>query len=160
MPCLPGTFTLHRATAIAAAAVLLLAGGAWVRAHATEAVDPPAPMALTRIMRDLGTTMQDVTDGIAREDWAAVAKLAPRIADHPQPALAEKLRILAFIGKDSGSFRAHDQQTHVAALALAEAARRRDGAAAIAAFADVQRACLGCHQRFRQRFQEHFHAPH
>ena len=117
-------------------------------------------MALTGIMRDLGKEMEAVTDAIAHEDWPKVATLAARIADHPQPPLAEKLRILAFVGKDTSRFRSHDKQTHEAAQLLAQAAKRGDGTATITAFADVQRACLGCHQQFRKPFQEHFHARH
>ncbi|WP_447736166.1 cytochrome c [Rhodanobacter soli] len=144
-----------RGTAIMTA--VLLATGASLALAASDDVDHPAPLALTTIMQDLGKDMQGVTDGIAHEDWPAVAKLAARIADHPQPPLAEKLRILAFVGKDAGQFRGYDRQAHDAAQRLAQAARRQDGVAAVAAFANVQGACLGCHQRFRKPFLEHFH---
>ncbi|HUW54233.1 MAG TPA: cytochrome c [Rhodanobacter sp.] len=139
------------------AMAVLLTAGTLVGADATEPDGKPAPMALTGIMQDLSTDMQGVTDAIAREDWPAVAKLAARIADHPQPPLAEKLRILAFAGKDASRFRSYDQQAHQAARWLAQAAQQRDGTAAIAAFAKVQGACMACHQNFRQRFQQHFH---
>lgn len=145
--------TSRRAVALATmiAASLLPAVGA------TDGPEQTAPMALTTIMRDLGRDMQGATDGIAREDWPAVATVAERIADHPQPPLAEKLRILAFVGKDTSHFRDYDRQAHDAAQQLAMAAQRQDGIAAITAFANVQSACLGCHQRFRQPFREHFH---
>ena len=154
MPCTPRT-TLSHAAAVAALA--LLAGSLPPPARAADTPEQAAPMALTTIMQDLGKDMQGVTDGIAHEDWPAVAKLAARIADHPQPPLAEKLRILAFVGKDAGQFRGYDRQAHDAAQRLAQAARRQDGVAAVAAFANVQGACLGCHQRFRKPFLEHFH---
>lgn len=150
------TFTPRRAAM--AVLAMALVGGAPTPADATDAPQQAAPMALTRIMQDLGKNMQGVADGIAREDWPAVATLAARIADHPQPPLAEKLRILAFVGKDTRRFRDYDQQNHEAAQWLAQAARRADGAATITAFANVQTACLGCHQQFRKPFQEHFHA--
>lgn len=136
---------------------VLLATGASLALAAGDGVDHPTPSALTAIMQDLGRDMQGAADGIVREDWPAVAKLAARIADHPQPPLAEKLRILAFAGKDASHFRDYDRQAHDAAQWLVQAAQRQDGAAAIAAFANVQGACLGCHQRFRKPFQEHFH---
>jgi len=34
-----------------------------------------------------------------------VAKIAPRIAEHPQPPVIEKMRILAFIGTDAGTLK-------------------------------------------------------
>lgn len=144
-----------------AAAVLMLAlGGTLLPAAATDTRGQATPMALTGIMRDLGQDMQAVTDAIAREDWPKVATLAGRIADHPQPPLAEKLRILSFVGKDTSRFRGYDKQTHEAAQWLAKAAEREDGSGTITAFANVQTACLACHQQFRKPFQEHFHDGH
>lgn len=118
------------------------------------------PMELRRIMKQLGKDMQVVTDGISREDWALVARVAPRIADHPQPPVGEKMRILAFIGSDVGKFKGFDEQTHNAAKAMQAAAERGDGKAVIAAFANLQNSCLGCHQSYRKPFVEHFYGQH
>jgi hypothetical protein len=115
------------------------------------------PMALRRIMQELGKNMQTVTDGISREDWELVAGTAPRIAEHPQPPLGEKMLILAFVGSDAGRFKQFDGQTHQAAKALEQAARRGDGQAVVAAFSTLQGSCLACHQNFRKSFVEHFH---
>lgn len=155
MAYLFGTFKTHHAIV---AIALLLVAGVQFRVDAADLPEKPAPMALSRIMQDLGADMQGIAGSIAREDWAAVAERAARIADHPQPPLAEKLRILAFVGKDTGRFRSHDKQTHDAAQELHRAALRQDGTAVIAAFASLQSSCLACHQNFRQPFQEHFHA--
>lgn len=125
---------------------------AWADANAgTE------PMQLRRIMQELGKNMQAVTDGISREDWRLVADTAPRIAEHPQPPLAEKVRILAFVGSDAGRFRRFDEQTHQAARTMEQAAKQGDGQAVVAAFATLQNSCLACHQNFRKPFVEHFH---
>ena len=115
------------------------------------------PLALRRIMQDLGKSMQVITDGISREDWELVAKTAPLIADHPQPPLVEKLRILSFVGADAGKFKGHDEKTHQAARELRQAATRQDGPAVVAAFASLQNSCLACHRSFRKPFKEHFY---
>lgn len=115
------------------------------------------PLALRKIMQDLGKNMQKVTDGISREDWETVAKVAPLIADHPQPPLAEKARILSFVGSDAGKFRGYDEKAHAAAKALEQAAARGDGPSLISSFASLQTSCLGCHQTFRKPFLEHFY---
>lgn len=115
------------------------------------------PLALRKIMRDMGENMQKVTDAISREDWSTVGKIAPLIADHPQPPLAEKLRILSFIGADTAKFRGYDGKTHDAAKALEQAAARGDGPSLISSFAELQNSCLGCHQNFRKQFLEHFY---
>ncbi len=114
-------------------------------------------LALRTIMKDLGSDMQAIVGGIAREDWESVAEVAPRVADHPQPPLFEKMRILSFIGSEVGQFKEYDEQVHQAARTLGEAAHRKDGRAVIEAFAQVQGSCLGCHQSFRKPFRRHFY---
>lgn len=139
--------------AVVAATVFL--GGMHSQTRASD--DQAKPLELRRIMKDLGKDMQTVTDAISREDWARVAQVAPRIADHPQPPVGEKMRILAFIGSDVGKFKGFDEQTHQAAKAMQAAAGRGDGKAVIAAFANLQNSCLGCHQSYRKPFVEHFY---
>lgn len=140
---------------LAAAATVLLACGT-VPAHSQQSAGQE-PLALRRTMQGMGRNMQAIVDGMSREDWAKAAKAAAAIADHPQPPVGEKVRILAFIGGDAGKFRGFDARSQQAAKALQEAADRSDGQAAIASFAELQSACLGCHQAFRRPFVEHFH---
>ncbi len=140
---------------LSAALCLLLVGTATLtRAAATESAQP---LALQGIMKQLGRDMQAAAGAIAIEDWPTVARLAPGIARHPEPPLAEKMRILAWLGRDAGKFRAFDVQVHASADAMGRAAARGDGSAVIDAFAQTQRACLGCHQGYRRGFVEHFH---
>lgn len=115
------------------------------------------PLELQKIMKELGKQMQMVTDGISREDWALVEKIAPLIADHPQPPLDEKMRIMGFMGANMGKFKAFDGETHEAALEMKGAAQAKDGQKTIAAFQKLQLTCLACHQTFRSPFMEHFY---
>jgi cytochrome c556 len=115
------------------------------------------PLELHRIMQELGKNMQTITDAISREDWALVTKVAPQIAEHPEPPVIEKMRILTFIGADMGTFESQDELTHRAARALEQVAARNDGQGVITAFANLQSSCLACHQSFRQSFVEHFY---
>jgi cytochrome c556 len=117
----------------------------------------PEPLALQRIMKDMGKNMQVIADGISREDWKLVEKTAPLIADHPQPPVFEKVKILAFVGTDVSKFKGYDGKTHEAARVLGESAAREDGYAIISDFATLQNTCLMCHQSFRKKFQEHFY---
>ena len=120
----------------------------------------PAPLALRKIMHDLGKNMQVITQGISTEDWALVAKTAALIADHPHPPLGEKMRILGFIGTDSGKFKNHDEKAKQVSLALQQTTLQQDGPGVIAAFAHLQNTCLACHQGFRTSFTSHFYAKH
>lgn len=128
-------------------------------APATFAGEDGKPLELRRIMKNLGTDMQMITDAISREDWPAAEATARRVADHPQPGLLEKTRVLSFIGTRVTRFKAYDGETHDAARSLADAAARKDGIAAIEAFGRVQLGCHGCHQAFRREFINHFY-PH
>lgn len=124
-----------------------------------DATGRAKPLELRKIMQDLGRNMQQITDGISREDWEKVATIAPLIGEHPQPPLVEKMRILKFAGADAGKFKGYDEKTHAAAEALHQAARRGDGQAVISSFATLQNSCLACHQSFRKPFVEHFYGP-
>lgn len=111
---------------------------------------------LRRIMRDLDAATQVVADGVARGEWAQVAAIAPRIAGHSQPPLAEKLRILALVGRGAAKFRGYDAQVREAARALQAAAQREEGPAATQALADMRNACQSCHATFRSPIQERY----
>lgn len=125
---------------------------------AATAVQANEPLALQKVMKDLGNNMQIVTDGISREDWLLVEKTAQFIAAHPQPPAAEKMRIMSFIGTSMGKFKAYDGEVHDAAEIMARAARNKDGQGTINAFQKVQTACFNCHSEFRKPFVEHFYA--
>jgi len=115
------------------------------------------PLALQKVMKDLGKNMQTITDGISREDWALVEKTAPLIADHPQPPMMEKMRIMSFVGTNMGKFKAHDGETHEQAQAVGKAAKAKDGPGVILAFQKLQTSCYNCHSEFRKPFVEHFY---
>src|SRR3989304_6086305 len=75
-------------------------------------VQAAEPLEFQKVMKELGKNMQTVTDGISREDWELVARTAPMIAEHPQPPLAEKTRIISFMGAEMSRFKSFDMQTH------------------------------------------------
>lgn len=112
------------------------------------------------IMQGLDRNMQDITAAISRADWARVAQLSSKIAKHPEPPLAEKKRILAYLGSNASEFHRIDAQTHEAAHDMEQVAEFGDGKAVIQAFARVQENCLACHQNFRKPFVEHFYGSH
>lgn len=124
---------------------------------AAQAADKPA--SLREIMQDLGQQMQKGADAISREDWAAIALIAPKLAEHPAPPAAEKVRILTALGSDATRFRELDHQTHHAAEEMGEAAKKADGQGVISAYAKVQSACLACHQGFRTRVRQALDKP-
>lgn len=142
---------------VSAFVAVLVLSAANHRVLAENARPAAEPMALQKVMKDLGKNMQAVTDGISREDWALIEKTAPLIGDHPQPPLSEKMRIIGFVGSNMGKFKAYDGETHEAAEVLALAARNKDGHAVINAFQTLQTSCYNCHREFRKSFVKHFY---
>ena len=115
------------------------------------------PLALRKIMSDMGKNMQAITDGISHENWKQVKKTALQIADHPQPPFTEKIRILSFVGSDVSKYKEYDQKTHDTAITLSQAATEKDAYKVISEFSSLQNNCLACHQSFRKSFLEYFY---
>jgi hypothetical protein len=132
-----------------AAAALALAGCA--------AQPGPGAMALRGIMRDMGRDAAAVSDGLMRENFAAVERSATRLAAHPQPPPEERARILTWLGARAGRFRGYDQEVHGHALAVAAAAKRGDAKGALEAFHKAQSACVACHLEFRDAYMAQFY---
>ena len=144
-----------------AATLSLLAGLAIMAGGGQLLADPIAssakPLALRNIMKDLGKNAQAITEGVSHEDWPQVEKAALLIADHPQPPLSEKMRIMSFAGTRIGKFKSYDGETHDAAKTVAKAAQTGDGEGVILAFQKLQTACHSCHQAFREPLVKHFY---
>lgn len=121
--------------------------------------DKPEPLALRKIMQEMSENMQIITAAISREQWHKVVTTAPLVGDHPQPPFMEKTRILRFVGSDTSTFRMFDKKTQQAAQTLQQAALDKDGERVINTFAELQKSCLSCHQRFREPFVTHFYSP-
>jgi cytochrome c556 len=115
-------------------------------------------MVLSQVMKEQGKNMQLIAGGIAREDYEQVVKASLAVIDppHPSSTLAEKLRLMGFLGSDIGRFKQLDSDAKERAAALAKAARARNGEATITAFQHLQMSCLACHAEFRKPFQNHF----
>lgn len=136
--------------------VTLLAG-LLMAGSVTRAAEDAKPLAFRGIMQDLNTRMMAITNGISREDWSGVAEAAQAIADHERPPMSERRRIMLFAGPDVEQFRSFDMATHHTAQQLADLARKEDAGAVIDKFAELQRSCQGCHERFRASFKAHFY---
>lgn len=108
--------TYNRKTSLFVIVAILLAASSETWADANN--NGAKQIVLRTIMLELNKNMQTVTDAISREDGEQMAKTAPLIADHPQPPLSEKVRILSFAGSDASKFKSFDKQTHQAAKEL------------------------------------------
>jgi len=133
--------------------VLLPGGLLWAQGSVKQ-------MELRNIMDRMGSDMEAIVRATTLEDWNRVASLASAIANHAEPPMTEKLRILAWLGSDAGRFRQHDARLKEVAGHMQQAAEAHQGADVIRLFAKTQQSCLECHQSFRQPFVERFHEGH
>lgn len=146
----------YASTAFAASMVGALLAGFAITAQAND-IALPEPLALRKIMQGLEKNMQLMADGIAREDWPLVEKIAPRIADHPQPPFIEKMRIMGFVGAHIGKYKAYDGSIYEHAQAVGKAAKSNDGHGAMLMFRKLQTSCDNCHNEFQKPFVAHFY---
>lgn len=135
-------------------ALLLAAAG---YASAPLPAGAAEPLALKKIMVDLGRSMQTVTEGIFREDHVLVERAALEIANHPEIPEAEIKRLEDFLGRDMHKFELYDRKTHDLSVALADKAKKQDGRGVIRTFQKLQSSCLGCHTATRKRIVDHFY---
>lgn len=110
-------------------------------------------LVLRPIMQQLGVEMGRLTAALWLEDYAAMTTSAGAIADHPHIAEEELGRIQRTLGADMPAFETIDREVHEAAVGLHEAARRRDLDGIVRQLGDVQRGCVACHSRFRERLR-------
>ena len=110
-------------------------------------------LALRPIMQQLGTEMGRLTAALWLEDYAAMTASAGAIADHAHISDEELARIQRTLGADMAAFETIDHEVHEAALKLHDAARARDLDSIVQRLGDVQRGCVSCHSRFRERLR-------
>lgn len=121
--------------------------------HAADAETGHEEMALLPIMRQLAEDMAAMQSALWLEDFATVERHASAIADHAHISAEEVARIQTALGAEMPQFESFDAAVHDAAVQMHEAARERDTDAVLDRLAEVQRGCVACHERFRERLR-------
>ena len=122
-------------------------------AHAAHGRADGAGERLLPIMQRLGSNMTALTHALMVEDHATVRQHAAAIAGHAPISAAEIERIHGELGADAAEFERLDVAVHGAAERLHHASEGNDPAAVAAALAEVQRGCVECHTKFRERLR-------
>ena len=110
-------------------------------------------LALLPIMQKLGADMTSLTYGLMTDDAALVAKSAATIAEHAPIAPAEIERIHGVLGTEMAEFERLDEEVHAASVRLSQAAEGGRTAEVLTRLNEVQRGCVACHTKFRQRLR-------
>ena len=91
------------------------------------------------------SAIERVTDGLAREDWEAIAEASALIGSSP-----EMEQMCQHMGAGAEGFTELALEFHRRADTIGEAARAHDGPAVLRATATTLQACTGCHATYRQ----------
>lgn len=89
--------------------------------------------------------IQRITEGLAREDWDAIARAAALIESSPQMQ-----RMCQHMGAGAEGFTEMALDFHRRADAIGVAARAQDGTAVLRATSDTLQSCTACHATYRQ----------
>lgn len=109
--------------------------------------------ALLPIMQRLGSSMNALTYGLMTDDYATVESSAAAIARHAPISAEELERIETVLGAEAAQFEEFDVAVHDASVRLHQAAGERRPEVIVERLAEVQRGCVGCHARFRDRLR-------
>ena len=120
---------------------------------ALNAMDPRTPVPLQPMMawhqkqnmQEHLVAIQRITDGLAREDWDAVAAGAGLIASSPMMQMQ-----CEHMGKGADGFTELALDFHTRADGIVAAAGAKDAAATLSATANTLAACTACHAKYRR----------
>jgi cytochrome c556 len=124
---------------------MLIAGG-------VQAQDGPS---LKVIMVGLEADMEMIVRAMNYDDFEAIRTKAMEIAEHDKPPMAERKKIMAFLGAEASEFRKGDAMVHSSAVKLAEAALEKDYEKVVDRYKILLGGCVACHTGYRSRIVEH-----
>jgi hypothetical protein len=116
-------------------------------------LDPRRPVPLQPMMAwhqkqnmmDHLVAIQQITDGLARDDWDAVIEANKRIETSPQMQ-----QMCQHMGMGAEGFTELALEFHRRADVIGVAAKKKDKTAALAAMSKTLESCTGCHATYRQ----------
>lgn len=108
---------------------------------------------LLPIMLRMSADMAGLMQALWVESYEDLATHARAIAAHAQISAEELDRIESELGPEMEAFEAADEAVHQASLRMQDAAEAGDIDAFLGHLATVQRGCVGCHSRFRERLR-------
>lgn len=106
---------------------------------------------LKQIMQGMQTDMYAIMGGLFTGNLDQVATSAKAIAYHPQIPASQAQRISATLGPQMSDFAQLDRQVHGQALAVLEAAEKKDEKKVAEAFQELVDGCLACHRSYKEQ---------
>jgi len=110
-----------------------------------------ATLTLKGVMAMLGADIAHISHALWKDDFAAIARHAKAIADHPHVGPAELARLKKTLGKDIAGFVKHDKLVHDTAIRLHDVAKKAQIKETLEQLSALQSGCVNCHNAFRKR---------
>lgn len=129
----------------------LLIGSISALATEKQQVTTAEPGTLKSVMRGLLEDSKQVQQGILLEDFKMILAASKRIADHPTPGMATKMKLMAGMGTDMPAFKKQDSVVHNAGVALSKAANEENLSEVVNQYHTLIDGCVSCHTKFRAR---------
>jgi len=112
------------------------------------------PKNFKEVMQRIEVNMSKLVGHIMKEEYADIIKISEHVANHEEPPLSHRLRIIAELGTDFSNFKSHDDDVHINSVAMQEAAEKKDMDAVIASYGKTMQSCNNCHKKYRERVQK------
>ena len=106
------------------------------------------------VMQQLTKDMQTLFGHIMKDEFEEIEKYAEKVANHDEPPVTHRLRIIGSLGTSFPAFKAHDDNVHINAMALKKAASERNIEGVLSHYAKVTSSCNDCHKEYRKQIQE------
>ena len=130
---------------------------------ATEAREPEtqAPTAapaeagtLKSVMQQLGRDYAALDHAVLVGDFAAAAVAAEHIANHEKPSMFQRMKIMAVLRTEMSAFKQADDKVHQLAMAIKQAAEKKDMSLLIQRQSGMLSACMACHTAYRSKIKD------
>lgn len=122
--------------------------------HATgHGAEGHEALPLRTIMQQLSVDLAGFSHALWLEDGAAMTARAGAIADHAHMTPDEVQRIRTELGQEMDDFEADDDAVHQSAIRLHAAAEAGHMEEVLHELSQIQRGCVSCHTRFRERLR-------
>lgn len=120
-------------------------------AHNTQINPSNTESSLKEVMQGLLKDTQMLTAAMLNEDFTLIAVQANKIAKHPKPSMAIRMKIMKSLGADMAEFKANDVIVHQAAVDIMTHAQQKNIKGVSESFKQMIGGCLSCHTAFKSR---------
>jgi cytochrome c556 len=112
------------------------------------------PKNMKEVMQRISNDMEKLVGHLMKDEFEEVARYADKIANHDEPPLSQRLRMIANLGTEFTKFKNHDDEVHINATAMKKAADNRNVQDVIDNYTKVLTNCNNCHKDYRKQIQE------